>query len=467
MAHQRIPAEIWGTIFADLCLSLHEYSFEIARGHPASPRLTLPLMIICQVSSSWRTIAKETSSLWSSVKVNLDKITSHTIDLLRIYLSRSREYPLRIKIEGTLDRSSHWGFEAWNLLFEHIHRSRELTMSIKDAPSFSYLRPIPRLSFPNLESYSEKIPLPGPRNWPWYWKAIQKAPKLTQVSAVFLRSKIPFAQLTTWVQGLQNTDDVTYFYDVVKRSRHLADLTLDFSKWHGPLWTSKIVQVELPFLRNFSIGVVTRNASMESDIFDSFIIPHLETCHICCNVWPPPRALETILQQSSAPLKRVSLSVATDIYMESYQDGHLLDLPDSLTHLELSFGKLGDSNSFYCTPIIDATVSTLLSRLENHSPLFLPNLSVFSFSTPFMTLNAQVVENVLRVVSARQSLKLCTLTNFRLMRFRVPSTAAAGIGWKLDSQPEFEIQPDMLERIRVLEEEHGVKVVIKDCFVPR
>ncbi|KAF9263938.1 hypothetical protein L218DRAFT_297712 [Marasmius fiardii PR-910] len=192
-AHRGIPVEMWEMIFSELCLSLHDYSFDIRH---VSPFLGLLATTVSQVCSHWNVISKGMPSLWSTIDVNLDESAYNVAILLDAYLSRSKETPLKVRIRS-LDpaNDSSAPLAMRRTLSKHLHKCRELVMAVIWSGFIEDLPPIQGLTFPNLESYHDKYVTPDV--WPWFWEAIhRRAPKLNMVSATFLDPNIPFSQLT-------------------------------------------------------------------------------------------------------------------------------------------------------------------------------------------------------------------------------------------------------------------------------
>src|SRR5882762_1337856 len=86
---QRTPPELWAKIFI-LCLPLDEF-VEINA-------LEAPLLLM-QICGRWRGIASSTPRLWNSICVGrLEQIPFGQINLIKAWLSRSRNLPLSIRI---------------------------------------------------------------------------------------------------------------------------------------------------------------------------------------------------------------------------------------------------------------------------------------------------------------------------------------------------------------------------------
>ncbi|KAF9263944.1 hypothetical protein L218DRAFT_297911 [Marasmius fiardii PR-910] len=307
------------------------------------------------------------------------------------------------------------------------------------------------LTFPNLESLYEERYIPKNDQWPWFWTAIQRAPKLSIVTSRFSCSKLPFSQLTVWeISKLDYHSEINAFLEIVGNCRCLTALTISaIVSYYGVSARA----VELPSLRQFTATASGDWAGWLSTIAESLIMPSLEMCDIRYESWDPPPGLLILAERTSLSLKQLSLTLRTD----SGEDPHsniplfeVLQVTCELTKLELFLVETHQNH----WPLIDDRISKLLIKLEESSDRtrFLPRLSVLSLDVQHMTLNMHVVEGILGAVSARQ-LKSHPLTDFCLVR----RERVKGI-----DDEQFVICPDALERIRTLEEESGIKVVIED-----
>ncbi|KAG7093267.1 hypothetical protein E1B28_006950 [Marasmius oreades] len=450
---RRVPAEIWEMNFSTLCLSLCEYSLD--DDCEDYPLLGLPATIISQVCSHWRIIAKGFPKLWSSINVNLSNPPYNVGLPLEVYFSNSGDYPLKLRIQsdGPILKSS-WGLYLWESLSRHIHRSRELIMAMDaNRADIEFLPPVPRLTFPNLESYREECPPPDELAWPWFWQAIQKSTKLAVVSTFFVNRAIPFSQLTTWeIRCIHRFKDVDDFLDVARSCKALQSLTLSGSRklpGTGDNLPVVVREVNLPSLRNLSICTYQDHYWLPS-IFGSLVMPSLETRSFRHCAWHLPSALVDMVRRSSISLKQIRLTLMEGWRANSSGDPLLLDMLQAvpkLTSFELTLGGVATTKIRHYTTFVEEMASALLSKFKDKSRDFLPQLEYFSLELPCVTLNMQLVERILEVAAARQRAPH-PFSEFRLVRITD--------GTELD---EFVMGPELIERIRVLEES-GVKVVV-------
>ncbi|KAF9263978.1 hypothetical protein L218DRAFT_999133 [Marasmius fiardii PR-910] len=445
---RRIPVEIWKTIFSALCLSLHEYSFNIDYDSPYSPLLQVPAILLTQVCSHWNVIAKGIPSLWASIKANIDDIPYNVTIPLEVYLSRSQGHPLDLRIEGGEDGSlSPAGLNVWLSISRHLCRSRTLTMSIRK----SYvLIPSHNLTFPSLESFHEESELPDEHFWPWFWQAIQEAPRLTTLSTKFPSPRIiPFSQLTEWeVQTCDWSDeDLEDLLNVLPSCTRLNSFTM--AKLMGTIGRAPAVRdINLPSLRHLAIrGYSSHRCSWLSAILSSLLAPSLETCEIQFSRWPLPHGLFTTVRCSSLKTLRLTLLPGMNRVLTRDSLLDLLQAASGLTQLELSMGGKALTPQGY----LDGMVSTLLLKLKNDPHGFLPKIDILHLDLPCITLNMQLVEKVLEVVRARQFISQ-PITDFRLVRHWVRCREQVIL-------EEFVVEFDVFRKIKELEES-GIRVFV-------
>ncbi|KAG7093268.1 hypothetical protein E1B28_006951 [Marasmius oreades] len=453
-AQRRVPVEIWEMIFSTLCLSLCEYSFDVNyRSH--SPLLGLPATIISQVCSHWRTIAKGLSKLWSSITVNLSEPPYDVGLPLEVYFSNSGDYPLKLQIEGdgpTLE--SPWCVGLWESLSRHIHRSRELTMAVDGGDRIGNLPPVQQLTFPKLELYHEEYPSPDVLVWPWFWQAIQKSPKLAVFSSYHINHTIPFPQLTAWeVPYIGCSDDVDFFLDVARNCKALESLALVNISSDVASFPVASREVNLPSLREFSATADQDDYSWLPSIFGSLVMPSLEAFHIDY-AWPLPSTFLDMVRRSSISLKQIRLRLEQQDPTSFSGSPLLLDILQAapkLTRFSFTLTRASSTTIRRYTAVVDDMVSALLSKFEDGSPDFLPQLEYLSLELPYVTLNTQLVKRILEVVSARQR-TFHPLAEFRFVRL---------YGGSQFKSERLVVEPELLERIRILDEGR-VKVVIRD-----
>ncbi|KAF9263975.1 hypothetical protein L218DRAFT_999131 [Marasmius fiardii PR-910] len=453
------------------------YSFDIDYDSPYSPLLQVPAILLTQVCSRWRIIANEVPSIWASIKIRLDETPLGVNIPLQIYLSRSEGYPLDLRIEGGSDSedgtdsegetdsssSSSRGLnlDVWTLLSKHLCRSQKLTMTLESNGYLNELAPIENLSFPVLESFREESEIPDEHIWPWFSQAIQEAPKLTTLSTIyppFNSEIIPFPQITDWeVQSFGVSYDVSSLLNILKSCSSLISLTL--TRLDGDDEFSVAVQdVHLFSLRRLEI-CGTKNASDNwlSTILHSLFAPDLETCYIQLDR-PLPLGLFIMAQGSSPSLSKLSLTLQSGWCRDPLQISRLFDLlqiTSGLTQLELFVDHAPHTRGYF-----DNMISALLCKLaeEVDDPRrFLREIDTLylSFQFPLITLNAQLMEQVLETVTARQSTS-CALMDFRLVR------DYAGYGGLVCEG--FRIEPDVLQKLEMLEEIEGIKVIVEDRY---
>ncbi|KAF9260564.1 hypothetical protein L218DRAFT_1002527 [Marasmius fiardii PR-910] len=382
-----------------------------------------------QVCTHWRNIVAEMPILWSSINVDFEhRYNIHTP--LNMYLSRSRGLPLKLRIAFSSDAHiPSWGFDVWELLSENIWRSRELAMAM-ECCFIDNLRPIQHLTFPHLESFHERVTLPGGDTWPWFWQAIQGALNLVRffTESWDLHNRlVPFSQLTSCEAPDTWDDQLEDFLEILKKCHCLRLLTLGLSHSMGES-PAVARDVKLPSLRRLSVNAFLNDRNWLSSVFQSLDMPSLRVLNLYFT-WPLPPSLLDMVRRSSPSLKQMLLSAG-------------------------SFSPEGDLTS--SVPILfdvlqaASELTHLLTELKDSSRDFLPKLSLLSLKVP-VTLNTQLVEQVLEVLETRHGTSH-PLTSFSLMR--------TFSGAQVDERYVVE-RESMIERMELLAS-RGVKVIIQD-----
>ncbi|KAF9263979.1 hypothetical protein L218DRAFT_987332 [Marasmius fiardii PR-910] len=430
---RRVPVEIWEIIFSTVCLTLHEYSFDMGYPAPNATALELPAFIVSQVSSHWRTIANGMPSLWSSISVNIDEPAYPVTTPLKTYLLKSESCPLKLRIAGGKTTLTSRGLDAWQTLSGYIYRSQKLIMAMKLNHGFlDALPPIPHLTFPYLESYHEK-------------------------SLVLVLASLPDGTQTLDVWDTGNIiwpGDLIRFFGLARDCRHLNYLHIRPYVMNDNNDASVVVpslEVELPALRRLVVHAGLFDDSL-SILLGSLIMPSLEECKIRCYDWPEPSSLLFLARRSSASLKRMEINLRSDKFGNIPSRTILLDFlqhVQSLTHFTLLLETIHEEYwQDYHFSFSDMTL-TLFSKLKDDSPAFLPKLEFLSLVIPDTTPNTEHLKLMLEIVSARQ------LTSHPLRDFRLVCVRS-------QSGEDFVLEPEMVERIRFLEESRRIKVVIED-----
>ncbi|KAK1224822.1 hypothetical protein PQX77_012233 [Marasmius sp. AFHP31] len=476
----RLPVELWEHIFSIFCTSLHDFSFEV--DYRYRQPVKMPPIVVSQVCSRWRGIARSCPRLWSFLSIELNSL-SRKIDVpLSAYLERAKSFPLTIRVE----RYDRWSStneipplptqqsrDAWAVLAQNLFRCTHLTVRINN---YNFIEAPSGLSFPNLtslceEDYGNNGPeQPDETNRPrWYWDAIRAAPKLAEASIYCLHStdSIPYHRLTSlsllFICGRVEAEP---FFRVLPTCVKLVSLKIvsPNDREMTNIWQPQTIG--LPSLRFLSID--TNHCDLPnplrpspdenvilSRLFLSLNIQSLTDFSIKFHhEWP--LHLTHLLEKCSPSLRRVVITQALEgrqLPGSAIRD-HVLELLKSLSHLshlELFFGEkraagfpiFRSSIPQDLTPV-DDLLWTLLSKLEmSGRPALLPKLEFLSLSFSDITFNDEIAENILSLVSRRFETS-SPLKDFCLTR--------------RDAEA-FTLSATLVERIDTLKQQ-GVNVVI-------
>ncbi|KAL0570007.1 hypothetical protein V5O48_011954 [Marasmius crinis-equi] len=475
---RRVPTEVWEQVFSHLCLSLYKYQFQIDcddedefQAH--KPVLETPALVLTRVCSRWRDIALALPHIWASVSVEFKKLPFWIDTPLNLHFVNAKDYPLNIRLIRNTDLPLHplsrRDSAAWRTLSPHISRCKNLSVELShfDFPE------IQGLSFPDLESFTEEAVQYGTANddIPWFWGAIQNAPKLTRVSLSSLHLELPYSRLTWLEIRYLDEDDLQFLFVTLASCRHLESLEL----WHLEHDTEPLAlaPVEVPSLRELKIhggGIRGRRRyyphlhktnHILSALFTSLFLPSLISLELQCEDWPP--SLPTLAQQSTS-LERVKLTITESAAcpdMNTHPITTFLQYLPRLTRVEL----LMTSKSTYVVQPVggfvrpqhsDDVLSTILSGLQipPDNRVLLSKLESISLRLSDLTMNSQVVEKMLEVVKERYSASR-PVKEFLLYY-------GLSFSENRDEKEKFVLEPKIVEKIREAESGLGVKMVIDE-----
>ncbi|KAL0066726.1 hypothetical protein AAF712_006331 [Marasmius tenuissimus] len=161
-SQRRVPNEVWEIIFTTLCTTLHDYSFKLDYYYGISNQtntyktilLEIPSLVLTHVCSRWRGIAMSLPHLWSSLSIKFNELPFDITVPLELYLSRSQESPLSIRItrlaQYPLCGLSEVGLAAWQKLASGFRRCKNLT---SPSPSSTF-RDSKTYHFPNSKRFT-------------------------------------------------------------------------------------------------------------------------------------------------------------------------------------------------------------------------------------------------------------------------------------------------------------------------
>ncbi|KAK1224823.1 hypothetical protein PQX77_012234 [Marasmius sp. AFHP31] len=475
----RLPVELWEHIFTTLCNSLHDYSFEVDDTGYKEPAAEMPPVVISQVCARWREIAHNCPKLWSSLSIEFNDLSRNINFPLTTYLEKAKNYPLTIRLER-YDQgfdsdifpplATQQSRDAWAFLAPNLFRCARLTVKINN---YNFPEVPFGLSFPNLTTFCEErygkngMELPDGINRPrWYWDAVRAAPKLTEAAIYCFHptDSIPYQQLTSlsllFICGGVEAEPL---FLALSTCTNLVSLKLNSlnDREMASNWPPQTIA--LPSLLYLSIDTKgtdlprARHPNRDNILLSRFCLTlkmrSLIDFSIECHVWPPH--LTHMLEKNSSSLRQVEIALLDDRLPDYTIRDHLLGLLQTLPrlcHLKLFFGEKRAGFTFHRfhgipedLTSVDDLFSTFLSKLELPGPYtLLPNLESLSLSFSQITLNDEITESILNLVSRRleasSPLKACCLT-------------------RRDSEI-FTPSAPMVEKINVLKQQ-GVIVVVE------
>lgn len=397
-----------------------------------------PPLVLSHVCRSWRAVVMSETSVWASMAVEMSERNAVSTGMLsKMWLSRSGSRPLRISLSLYGDSVSPQHMEAIHTVFSFSPRWRDIKLFLP-MRAFQLSPDIVQHNFPLLEllSLSPEEDF-YPVNFPI--TMFQSAPLLRHVSlgrdfeAEFYT--LPFHQITRLdVNIMLGIDDCLSLLAMCPALQHCSIniISIAFS------FVEMDTMVHLAELKILSI-YTDQNLS---DFLDHLTLPALrelevrhdhETSHIS---WPHTD-LKSLVERSSCSLERLLLR---EVAMDDSDLTACLILFSTL--IELGIDLHSSSKSL--------TDEALLMLTHNGTPwdrvVLAPKLEVLNLTGDF---------------SFDQNLLLRMIES----RWRIPSDARGGGGWKMAQLQELslglmdDITPDVLKQLKQFEAE-GLKLVL-------
>ncbi|KAG7086075.1 hypothetical protein E1B28_003592 [Marasmius oreades] len=261
---RRVPAELWGNIFAFACsfssrdgYFLDIQDLEIDDYHMPEVLSMFPVTL-SYVCSRWKAIATGCPKLWSSIRVEVfSKFSRREMFLVETFLDNSAGFPLNMAIIVPVtwlnDRPlDNYCLSIWELLTGQFSRCERLSIHVDNLRTLSTLKQ-PDLSFNNLKAFhftTRTDRLEFNINIP-FWQAIRQVPKLAELHAqapLLLLCLVPISQLTTMTLNLEGVSNIADILPVLESARQLRSLTV-LPGTDCEFNATKIRRVEMPSLR--------------------------------------------------------------------------------------------------------------------------------------------------------------------------------------------------------------------------
>ncbi|KAJ7490531.1 hypothetical protein FB451DRAFT_1124108 [Mycena latifolia] len=263
-----VPPEITSLIFGHCLASYHLREWPSRHNAP---------WILTQICRQWRDICLETPELWSYI--SLGEIGS--VQLLKEWLSRAKNYPLTIMLQAVGDDRSG---ELMETLLSHCPWWQDVCFSLTKSSYRqlrSYCGPFPslrrfKLSYHSTDAEEEPI-------------VIRDAPLLRDArmdDIMYPKVDIPWEQLTTVhfeslsaekaMVAVRRCPNIQRFHGLW-RSGHsspspaTAPLTLPFLRWLNIPSASILPYLTVPRLERLAIGHISDDIEVASDAFQSLV----------------------------------------------------------------------------------------------------------------------------------------------------------------------------------------------------
>ncbi|KAJ8074684.1 hypothetical protein PM082_022262 [Marasmius tenuissimus] len=404
---ERVPAEIWQTVFETVVASTHSHSlawevdsdYEGPRRHPRI--LGAPSLTLSHVSPLWRAIMIDLPSLWSSISVEFSRVARSFLRLLNLYLTNSGQHPLVLRITRELSRRplSKEDATAWKALSPHLNRCRELYLRV---PGFFDFPPVHNLSFPDLLSlYEEEHGMDYPV---WFWNAVEAAPRLTRAHINYFRypdpHPLPYRQLTFLGVFFCDKEEAQALLEALPTCRRLLTLKLEnLDADAGEIFNAPPRTVGVPTLRMLSIHNQSFQPSQRANsVFSAFCqlsLPALTDLELTCHYWPA--ALHTLLERSSTSVVKLKLDLGPEGPVDHHHPFSAIPLFSCLTHLELTLCPFE-----LTTTVLAEILLELQPARDLDGRLMLPQLTHLLLQASPGILTPSVGESLVQLVRSRR-----------------------------------------------------------------
>ncbi|KAJ7609477.1 hypothetical protein FB45DRAFT_1066870 [Roridomyces roridus] len=266
---RRCPPEILSHIFSFAVESTFHFN-DISE--VAAPMSDLAPWVLPRVCRRWADIALATTSLWTLVFLDLDRLGEEgAVRMVDLLHQRSRNMPLTVKIYCEQDEvRSHRVLDS---ALAHVERWQNVDLYLK-LPLFLRLATVRdrfsslttltmSLDVLDLEDLEDDLDL---RVDPDFWNTFAIAPKLTALCASFWNNDnllpspftLPWAQLTR-LSTTFTTD--TEVLRVLEKLSNIVDCRLEFSSRDFDTAPNSSLTITLPHLRSLLLQIETISPS--------------------------------------------------------------------------------------------------------------------------------------------------------------------------------------------------------------
>ncbi|KAL0577421.1 hypothetical protein V5O48_004561 [Marasmius crinis-equi] len=456
--HRRVPTEVWHGIFSALC---HPYSLRIDYDGEYPPGVAdndaliieTPALVLSQVCSRWRKIMKGAPNLWSTISVAVEDFCPNINEALETHFTNAKDCLLDIRVirESYLPLQQR-ELATWKTLRRHLSRCKHLSYRVKSP------KELPRRSdptFPNLVSFCEEVY--AEERQLSFWRAIQnQAPRLTRLILCGTNAIIPSSQLMSLELRDVFHRDIRLLHQMLPLCERLEELSLRGLDDDGvPTSFDEHVQ-RLDSLRKLCIYGKDPPLTADNQVLSTFLrvtsMPWLTSFEIQCDDWPSSLSM---LAERSPLIQSASLTVLAPgtTSLAVYHWFKFLRSFSNVKHVKLHTGNPDPPR--YLNWFGDDNLAMGLANLKKGSKLAFPKLESLSLRLSDLTLDTITVEKVLKKVLERCSVSP-TLKEFHLFRH----TASKRV--KGASDERFVLEPALVGKIRGLEQDYGVSVVIGD-----
>ncbi|ESK94084.1 hypothetical protein Moror_12829 [Moniliophthora roreri MCA 2997] len=373
-----VPDEIWDHIFTELCSS-HDYTLSYTVGK--EKHVESPALVLSQVCSQWRNVARSRPQLWSSISVDIFQ-SSHDIRfLLEVYFTNSKDRPLKLRIADFLpglddlsgpavtceEYFGRNGFMAFQLLLQQASRWQELFLNDVHWRLLA-LPDHPEVSFSTLQHFTCLADMDAVvDDTRWFWNSIAKAPNLVDadLNSLMDLDVIPYSQVTSL--SIDAVDDLGDLCQTLQMCTMLEQLLIDDCDL-AVIENELPPEVVLPNLQRLCLNAAS--VSKLEPIFTLLTTPSLNDLEVDCRSGSDRTPdvgvmewslspLERLLKRSECSLETLTIMLPASLYLTRQSLEGLLKETPNLQSMFISFHPLQGSA---------LNTSTLFSMLELSPP---------------------------------------------------------------------------------------------------
>ncbi|KAL1726215.1 hypothetical protein EV714DRAFT_287343 [Schizophyllum commune] len=201
--------------------------------------------VTTRVCRYWREVTLNSPRLWTEIRME-GRLTEGQVQLVRAALSRSRSYPLRIRITEAAFVQTSENLQVWRDMIDHAGRWEEAELMLPR--SAETLVDLEKINVPRLRALSLSVPdgqedegenadadaneMKGPPEWLFVAPALKQATVSESYLDYKARLPLPFEQLSDLrLQLAEDAGSLQEVIDILRPCSLLTHLAVDILHW--------------------------------------------------------------------------------------------------------------------------------------------------------------------------------------------------------------------------------------------